>query len=322
MTRRVLITGGLGFVGSNLTHELVKRGDKVTVVDNSDPTCGGDLRNLDPIAGEVELIAGDLRDADAMATVVRGKDLVLHCAAKTSHVESMQRPFDNLDVNARGTLTLLEAIRQHQPAAKVVTIGTSTQTGRAVAPEVTELHPEFPLDIYSANKTIAEKYTLLYGSAHGLRTTVVRLANNFGPRAHIRTASFGFVNYFIGLALRGKEVTVYGTGSQLRNISYIQDSVEAILAAADQDAANGDVFFAVADQQVSVGSIAIAITASLGGTVRSIPWPAERAAIEVGDAVIRNTKIRERLGWRPQFTLDAGLQATRDFYAPRLEIYL
>jgi UDP-glucose 4-epimerase len=320
--RRVLVTGGLGFVGSNLTHELVKRGDRVTVFDNADPTCGGDRRNLDPISGDVEIVAGDLRDADAMTKVVRDKDLIVHCAAKTSHLESMQHPFENLDVNARGTLTLLEAIRLTQPDAKLVTIGTSTQTGRAVGPEVTELHPEFPLDIYSAHKSLAEKYTLLYGSAHRLRTTVVRLANNFGPRAHIRTSAFGFVNFFIGLALRGKEITVYGTGSQLRNISFIQDSVEAILAAADQDASNGEVFFAVADQQVSVGSIAIAITASLGGTVRSVPWPAEAAAIEVGDAVIRNTKIRERLGWRPRFSLDAALKATGEFYATRLETYL
>jgi UDP-glucose 4-epimerase len=320
--KRVLVTGGLGFVGSNLTHELVKRGDRVTVFDNADPTCGGDRRNLDPISGDVEILAGDLRDADAMANAVRGKDLVLHCAAKTSHLESMQKPFDNLDVNGRGTLTLLEAIRHTQPDAKLVTIGTSTQTGRAVTPEVTELHPEFPLDIYSVHKTLAEKYTLIYASAHRLRTTVVRLANNFGPRAHIRTSAFGFVNFFIGLALRGKELTVYGAGSQLRNISYIQDSVEAILAAADQEAANGDVFYAVADQQVSVGSIAISITANIGGTVRSVPWPAEAAAIEVGDAVIRNTKIRERLGWRPRFSLDAALKATGEFYGSRLETYL
>lgn len=320
--KRVLVTGGLGFVGSNLTHELVKRGDRVTVFDNADPACGGDLRNLDPVAAEVEVVSGDIRDSDAMTRAVRGKDLILHCAAKTSHLESMQKPFENLDVNARGTLTLLEAIRHTQPDAKLVTVATSTQTGRAVGPEVTEQHPEFPLDIYSANKTLAEKYTLIYGSAHRMRTTVVRLANNFGPRAHIRTSSFGFVNFFIGLALRGKEVTVYGTGAQLRNISYIQDSVEAILAAADQDAANGDVFFAVADQQVSVGSIAIAITSHLGGTVRSIPWPAQAAAIEVGDAVIRNTKIREHLGWRPRFSLEEALVATREFYATRLDTYL
>lgn len=320
--RRVLVTGGFGFVGSNLTHELVKRGDRVTVFDNADPDSGGDPRNLDPIAGEVEVVSGDIRDVDAMASAVRGKELILHCAAKTSHLQSMHQPFENLDANVRGTLTLLEAIRHTQPDAKLVTIGTSTQTGRAVSPAVTELHPEFPLDIYSANKTLAEKYTLIYGNAYGMRTTVVRLANNFGPRAHIRTSNFGFVNFFIGLALRGKEVTVYGTGAQLRNISYIQDSVEAILIAADRDAANGEVFFAVADQQVSVGSIAIAITAHLGGNVRSVPWPAERASIEVGDAVIHNTKIRECLGWRPRFGLDAALEETRAFYAPRLDTYL
>lgn len=319
---RVLVTGGLGFVGSNLAHELVKRGDRVTVLDNLDPACGGDRRNLDGVADDVEVIRGDIRDADVVTSAVRGKDLILHCAAKTSHLQSMQQPFEDLDVNVRGTLTLLEAVRETQPDAKVVTIGTSTQTGRAVAPEVTEHHPEFPLDIYSAHKSLSEKYTLVYASAHRMRTCVVRLANNFGPRAHIRTANLGFVNYFIGLALRGKEITVYGTGAQLRNISYIQDSVEAILTAAEQDAANGDVFFAVADQQISVGSIAIAIASHIGGSVRSVPWPAEREAIEVGDAVIRNHKIRERLGWRPRFDIDQALQETREFYAPRLDIYL
>lgn len=319
---RVLVTGGLGFIGSNVAEAFAKRGARITVFDNGDPLGGGNSRNLDEVAGDIELITGDIRDAEAVARVVRDAEVIIHCAAQTSHMRSMQEPLLDLDVNARGTLTLLEAVRKTRPDAKLVHIGTSTQIGRATQPDVTELHPEFPLDMYSANKTATEKYVLLYANAHNLRTTVIRLANNFGPRAHIRSTQFGFVNFFIGQALQGKELTVYGTGTQLRNISFVADSVDAILAAVESDAGNGQTLFAVADRQLSVLDCATAITTQLGGSVRSIPWPPERAVIEVGDTVIRNQKIREILGWRPRFQLDEALQLTRAFYETRLATYL
>ena len=319
---RVLITGGLGFIGSNLAHECVRRGARVTIYDSLDPRSGGNLRNLEGIEHDVELRTHDIRNFESLGDSVRGQEVIFHCAAHTSHAKAMDDPLTDIDVNCKGTVNLLEVAKRFQRDAKIVHIGTSTQIGKMVFPEVTETHPEFPADMYSANKSASEKYVLLYATAHGMRTTVVRLANNFGPRANIRSADFGFVNFFIGLGLKGKELTVFGTGQQLRSFSYVQDSVEALMLAAGSEAANGKALFAVADTQMTVLDIAAAINRNVGGSTKRIDWPKDRAAIEVGDAVISNAKIRELLGWCPQVSVDDGLRLTKQYFEPRLESYL
>lgn len=280
------------------------------------------MHNLHGIEPDVQIVVEDLRNLSALCSAVRNQNIVFNCAAYTSHPQSMTDPFTDIEVNCRGTINLLEAARRFNPSAKIVHVGTSTQIGRMVLDTVTETHPEFPLDIYSANKTASEKYVLIYGSAYKMRTSVVRLANNYGPRSNIRSADFGFVNFFIGLALKDKELPVFGQGQQLRNISFVDDSVEALLTAATNDAANGKVLFAVADRQVTVLTIAEAITRNIGGKVRQIEWPRDREAIEIGDAVISNQKIRETLGWSPAIDLDDGLKRTGEYYRPSLAHYV
>ena len=321
--KRALVTGGLGFIGSNLVHALERRGVRVTVLDNLDAQCGGNRRNLEGMPTEfLDLHEADLRDADAVRRAVTGQDWIFHCAARTSHAGSMTAPFEDVAVNCVGTLTLLEAMREHAPEAKLVHVGTSTQIGRSSAGVIAEDHVEFPVDIYSANKTASEKYVLVYASAYGLRTTVVRLANNFGPRANIRSPAFGFANFFVGLALQGKEITVFGDGAQLRTMTYVADSVEALCVAAENDASCSQVWFAVADEQVSVRDLAVAISSEIGGSVRFVPWPAERKAIEVGDSVISNAKLKAGLGWQPRTSLREGLRATRSYFIEHLASYL
>lgn len=319
--RRVLVFGGLGFIGSNVAVRASQLGAEVTVFDALHPRAGGHAANLRD-ASTVRVIRGDLRDAAAVAAAVADIDIAINCAALSSHPDSNRHPIENTDVNCQGVLHILEALRQHNPAARLVQVGTSTQIGRMLSPVIDEQHPEFPLDVYSANKVAGEKYVLLYHRVHGLQTTVVRLANTYGPRACIRTPEFGFVNYFIGRALRGQSITVYGEGAQRRNLSYVGDSVDALLAAAVHPRAVGEVYFATADTQVAVVDIARAITQVIGGTLEFIPWPAERAAIEFGDAVISNDKIRAHLPWQPTTTLEEGLAATRDFFLPQLAEYL
>lgn len=320
--QRALITGGLGFIGSNLAHECLALGADVTIYDCLDPKSGGSMRNLKGIDDSVEIILNDIRNFEGLCSCIRNKDIIFHCAAFTSHPNSMREPMIDIDVNCKGTINVLEAMRRFNPGAKLVHIGTSTQVGRMVLSEVTESHPEFPVDIYSANKTSSEKYALIYGSAYRMRTTVVRLANNFGPRSNIRTPDFGFVNYFIGLALRDKDLTVFGDGSQLRNMSFVGDSIDALLTAALRDECVGHAIFAVADEQVSVARIAEAIVAHIGGRVRFVDWPKDRAAIDVGDAIISNAKIKGLLGWTPRTSLAAGLVKTNDYFRPQLEYYL
>lgn len=320
--QRVLITGGLGFIGSNLAHYYVGQGAQVTVYDCLDPKSGGNMHNLAGIEGAVSVVINDVRNFEALASAVRGEGVVFHCAAYTSHPNSMKEPLIDIDVNCKGTINLLEAARRFNPEVKIVHVGTSTQIGRMVVSPIDELHPEFPLDIYSANKSAAEKYVLIYAQAYGLRACVVRLCNVYGPRSNIVNPDFGFVNYFIGQALQGKELLVFGDGGQRRSIAYVDDAVQLLRLAAEREESTGEVYNAGSLRPYSVAEVAETISRVIGGTVRSVAWPHERAAIDIGDAVITSEKARSQLGWQEQFELASGMTATRDYFAPRLREYL
>ena len=319
---RVLITGGLGFIGSNLAHRCLELGAQVTIYDCLDPRSGGNMQNLHGIEDDVRVVLNDIRNFDGVCACIRKQDVVFHCAAYTSHPNSMREPLIDVDVNCKGTLHVLEALRRFNKEAKTIYVGTSTQIGRMHRSPIDEGHGEFPLDIYSANKTAAEKYVLVYGAAYGMRCTAIRLANTYGPRSNIRSAEFGFVNYFIGLALQNKDLSVFGDGGQQRNINYVGDAVEAMMLAATNEAADGQTLFAVGDRQCTVREIAEAIVRNIGGRIHSVPWPRDREAIEVGDAVISNAKIKSVLDWSPATDLDAGLRLTKDYFVPHLKAYL
>lgn len=321
--KRVLITGGLGFIGSNLAHRCLELGASVAIYDNLDSHGGGTLFNVHDIRDSVELHFKDLLDFDELVEQVTGRDIVFNCAASTSHPLSMREPWFDLDVNSRGVVNLLEALKRFNKTAKLVHIGTSTQLGPLQYEPADENHPEFPTDIYSANKGASEKYVLIYARAHGLPATVLRLSNVFGPRATIRSPEFTFNNYFVGLALQNKDITVWGEGEQLRNVVYVDDAVAALITAALSDASNGHTFFAVGDHHYSVAEIAATTVRCMGsGTVTHIPWPPERKAVDIGKAVLSNAKIRTMLGWAPQVSLEEGLRRTCDYYKGCLGEYL
>lgn len=321
--KRVVIMGGLGFIGSNLAHECLELGAKVTVFDCLDPHSGGNLYNIADIKSSIELVFNDILNFDEICRYIVDKDILLNCAASTSHPFSMREPWIDMDVNCRGVVNLLESARRFNRDIKIVHIGTSTQLGKLHFKPADENHPEFPTDIYSANKSVSEKYVLIYGNAYNMRVTVVRLPNVFGPRASIHSPEFTFVNYFIGLALQGKAITVFGDGSQLRNVLYIDDCVSALLHASLNDKANGEVFFAVGDKHYSVAEIAKTITEEIGsGSVNFIKWPGDRKVTEIGDAVISNEKIKKILGWKPLNDLRGGLAKTKQYYTTCLKHYL
>jgi UDP-glucose 4-epimerase len=320
--KNVLVTGGLGFIGSNVAHRCLELGATVTIYDVLDPRSGGNMYNVRDIEKDTRIILNDIRAFEGVSAVIRGQEILFNCAAYTSHPNSMREPLIDIDVNCKGIINVLEAVRRFNRDCKIVHVGTSTQIGRMVTNPVTEEHPEFPIDIYSANKTASEKYVLIYGSAYKLKTTSIRLANVFGPRSNIRSPDFGFMNYFVGLGLQNKTVTVYGEGRQLRTITYVGDVVEALICAAVSDDANGQVFFAVGDTQSSVADIATAIVEVIGGKLQFVEWPRDREAIEIGDAIISNEKIRSRLGWRAIVDLRKGLEITGDYFRPLLREYL
>ena len=320
---KVLITGGLGFIGSNLVHACVEAGAEVTVFDCLDPRSGGNMANLEGVQEKIRLAFHDIQDFDRVSRHVVGKDAVFNCAASTSHPFSMREPWLDQDINCTGTINLLEAIRRFNPAARLVHVGTTTQLGPLHYSPADEQHPEFPTDIYSANKGVSEKYVLIYARSHGLNATVARLSNTYGPRAAIHSPEFTFNNYFVGLALQNKPITVFGDGAQKRNVIFVGDAVAGLLALGRHPAARGETFFVVGDEHFSVAEIARLTVEVMGaGEVRHVDWPAGRKIIDVGDAVISNAKIKQTIGWSPCVDLRAGLQKTARFYAEHLTNYL
>jgi UDP-glucose 4-epimerase len=295
----------------------------VTIYDSLDPDCGGNVANLDGIESHVEVIRGDIRSGPDVASALRGQDVVFNCAARTSHPRSMADPLADIDVNCKGTITVLEAARTAVPAPTFVQVGTATQIGRMLNAPVTEQHPEYPLEIYSANKVAAEKYVLIYGAAYGLSVRVLRLGNVYGPRAKITDPGLGFVNYFVGLALQNKALTVFGDGRQRRTMTFVADAVDALVAAALSDACRGRVLFATSEDQHTVAEIAEVIVKEIGaGRIERVDWPKERLVTEVGDAVISSARIRQLLDWQASTTLVDGMKETRAYFRPRLARYL
>jgi len=319
---KVLVTGGFGFIGSNLAGALLRRGARVTVLDNLDPGGGGNRANLADILGDIVVMEGDICDRQACDHAVANQDMVIHCAALTSHPRSPRDPVAYATVNGIGSIVLIEALHQANPAARLIALGTSSQIGPMAAPAIDERHGEFPLDVYSASKTAAEKFILALSRTHGLNSTIVRLANVYGPRAHIRTPDFGFVNYFIGLALRDSDITVFGDGGQMRALSYVGDCVETILRLAERSKTAGEVYFAAGARHFSVAEIAGIVADKIGGRVRFVPWPKDRLAVEPGDALISNDKLRAAIGDLPSTDIADGLQSTAAYYRQRLSDYL
>jgi len=321
--KKVLIPGGLGFIGSNLAHKCLELGAKVTIYDCLNPRSGGNLYNIHDIRDSVELCYHDIQDFDRLCQHICNKDIIINCAASTSHPFSMREPWLDIDVNSMAMINLLEAIKRFNRDVRLIHLGTSTQLGKLQYQPADEKHPEFPTDIYSANKSVSEKYVLIYAKAYQLQATVARLSNVFGPRACINSPEFTFNNYFIGQALQGKDITVFGSGSQMRNVIYIEDVLSALILLCRAQGVAGETVFVVGDQHWSVAEIAQATVRHIeSGNVKFIEWPSERKSVDFGDALISNKKIKSVLNWTPQYDLKAGLIKTKEYYKTCLKEYL
>ena len=321
--QRILITGGLGFFGSSLAISLVKLGAKVTSYDALLPQYGGNLASIAEISDKIEDVRGDVRDSEMLSKYIRDKDVVFNCAAQVSHVDSMTDPYLDVEINCRGNLNVLEAVRKYNDSAKIVYVGTRSQVGVMRKNPIDENHPEFPRDIYSANKAVAEKYHLIYTAAYGIYTTSMRVTNAYGPRAQMRNPSYGVVNRFIKLALNDEIIPVYEPGTQTRDLVFINDSIDALILGAQDQRANGEVFFVGSGEKTTLIDIAkVVISKARSGKLALVPWPEERKQVEVGDVSVTPQKIGEILGWHPKTNLDYGMEKTVEFYRAHLSEYI
>ena len=318
----ILITGGAGFIGSALARRLVESGAHVTIADSFIPEYGGNLANLEGIRSKVVLNITDVRDPHAMRYLIRDQDFLFNLAGQTSHMDSMKDPFTDLEINARAQLSILEACRAHNPRVKIVFAGTRQIYGKPDYLPVDEEHPIRPVDINGIHKVAGEWYHLLYHTVYGIRSSVLRLTNTYGPCMRVKDARQTFVGIWIRLVLEGKPFEVWG-GEQLRDFTYVDDCVEALLLAAATDAADGRVYNLGGDKVVSLRQLADALIAAHGGGEYVLKeFPEERKKIDIGDYYSQDARIHEELGWHPVVSLEEGLRRTLAYFSQRLERYL
>jgi UDP-glucose 4-epimerase len=313
--KRALVIGGLGFIGSNLARRLVEAGSDVVLVDALIPEYGGNWANIAGIEDRVTVILSDIRDEARLPELVRGHDLLFSLAGQTSHVDSMEDPFTDLEINCRSQLSILEACRRHNAELKIVFAGTRQIYGRPQYLPVDEQHPIVPVDVNGIHKMAGEWYHLLYGRVYGLRVSVLRLTNTYGPRMRVRDARQTFLGSWLRAAVLGEELRVYGEGTQRRDFTYVDDAVDAFLLAGTRDEADGEVFNLGDERAISLRDLAeLLISLNGGGSYRVVPFPEERLAIDIGDYFADFGKIRERLGWQPTVPLEEGLARSLEFY--------
>jgi len=318
-----LITGGLGFIGSNLARRLVNEGHKVTLIDSLIPQYGGNLVNIFDIRDRVTVNISDVRDPFATRELLKGIDLVFNLAGQTSHADSMTDPFTDLDINAKAQLSLLEAVRQVAPEAVVVFASTRQIYGRPQYLPVDEAHPIRPVDVNGVNKVAGEQFHLLYHDVYNIRTTALRLTNTYGPGMRVKDARQTFLGIWIRNLLKGDPILVFGDGKQLRDFNYVDDVVDALVRAAATPSCYGKAFNLGHSEVIDLASLAQLLTAAEpGASWQLVPFPPERKAIDIGDYYSNHSLASELLQWQPQVNLSVGLARTLAYYRQHLAAYL
>jgi len=320
--KRVLITGGLGFIGSTLASRLVHLGADVILVDSLIPEYGGNLFNIDGVENKIRVNISDVRDEHSMKYLVRGQDFLFNLAGQTSHLDSMQDPYTDLEINCRAQLSILEACRKHNPGIKIVFASTRQIYGKPEYLPVDEKHLLRPVDVNGINKMAGEWYHILYNNVHNIGSCSLRLTNTYGPRMRVKDARQTFLGIWIRLLVEGKAFEVWD-GEQLRDFTYVDDAVEALLLAAAKEEANGQVYNLGGDCTISLKALASLLVEVNGGgrfTLRS--FPEDRKRIDIGDYFADDQRIRKTLDWNPRVPLREGLAKTLAYYRAHLKRYL
>ncbi|MBN1559541.1 NAD-dependent epimerase/dehydratase family protein [candidate division KSB1 bacterium] len=319
----ILITGGMGFIGSNLAHRLVHSGARVTIYDACLDPYGWNWANLDGIRHDVQVVIGDIRDEEKLTQHVLGKDVIFHLAAQVGREVSMASPELDADINCNGTIKLCQALVKGGSRAKVVYAGSRGQIGEPIYLPVDEAHPTEPTDVYGINKLAAEKYLLLYGHIYHFPVVSLRLNNVYGPRCQMEHGFYGILNWFIQNAMTGKDITVYGDGKQTRDYIYIDDVVDAFIRAAVSSQTDNNIYLIGSGIECYFIDMVKQVIRAVGrGNYVHIPFPPQRECIDIRRFVVTFTKFKNATGWQPQIDLATGVHYTVDYYRDKLDRYL
>ena len=321
--KKILITGGLGFIGSNLARRLVEHGNFITVVDSLIPEYGGNLRNVYDIQDKITISLSDVRDNAAINDLIRGHDFLFNLAGQTSHLDSMNDPITDLDINAKAQLSILEACRKYNPDIRIVFASTRQIYGKPNYLPVDEKHPRHPVDVNGINKIAGEQYHILYQEVYGIESSVLRLTNTYGPRMRIRDARQTFLGIWIRNLLEGKPIQVFGDGKQRRDYNYVEDVLDALLIAATEKNAIGKAYNLGSPEPLSLEDTAkIMYQKTKVGDYQMIPFPEDRKAIDVGDFICDYSAFRDQFGWEPKVSFEDGIQRSLEYFQKDIEHYI
>jgi len=312
---KVLIAGGLGMIGSNLARRLVGLGAHVTILDAMLSPYGGNYFNVSDVRERLEIRIGDIRNESLLSSVLPGVDYLFSLAAQVSYTDSNLDPLNDLDINCRGQLLILEALRKHNRNARVLFAGSRMQYGPVESTPVTENTGAHPLSIYALHKFAGEYYHRIYHNLHGLRTVTVRITNPYGPRSQMKHSKYSLINWFIRTAMESKEICIFGEGSQIRDYIFVDDIVDGMLAAAAVECLRGQAYnlgSGVGTRFVSMVETVLRVVG--GGTSRFVPWPRDYEFIETGDFVADIALLKAETGWKPSVDLDEGVRRTFEYY--------
>ncbi len=320
--KNILITGGIGFIGSNLACRLVELGADVTLVDSLIPEYGGNLFNLEPVKDRVRVNIADVRDEFSMDYLVQNRDYVFNLAGQNSHLDSMQNPYTDLEINCRAQLSILEACRKQNPNVKIVFTSTRQIYGKPDYLPVDERHLLHPTDVNGINKMAGEWYHILYNNVYGIRAVSLRLTNTYGPRMRVKDARQTFLGIWIRKLLSGEPIEVFGDGRQIRDFNYVDDVIEAMLLAATCEEANGQIYNLGSDETINLRDLAaLLVEINSRGEYCLVPFPPNRKTIDIGDYYADYRLVQGKLGWRPKVNLREGLKRTLAFYEQYHEHY-
>ena len=321
-SKKVLITGGLGFVGSNLSIKLSELGADVLIVDNMLPRQGGNLFNIEPVSEKVKINISDIRNPTSMNHLVKGMDYIYHIAGQVNHVDSVKDPLNDLSINVEGTLVLMEALRMNNPDAKVIFTGTRGEYGSSLTLPVAENHAINPIGIYAITNFAAERIVLTYHNLHHIKSLCLRITNTFGPRHQMAHDEYGVFNWFIRKAMDNEVIPIFGDGRILRDYLYIDDLTESLVKIAMRDTAYGEVYNVGSGVPLSFVELANKIIDITGtGRVDYTEFTTERKALEPGDYFADITKIKKTIDWFPKITIEDGIKRTIEFYRKYKEHY-